>query len=367
MRRTLTTSLVLLSLHAAAARGELAIADGQLLEQVAKASRANFERVRTWQGEIRVDSESTITRPGREPLKISTVARVEFISDNLTRSLRTKYLTSDYTTSDPMAAAEYGGVTPVSPKSNAMVHEGAYYRYNFDEAVDYAAGDDGPVPIRRAATVSGMSERNVTPFGPEIDPYFWFGRKGETVSVIFDVYHQWAKEGVDLSHVDIEEEGALVMMTVRGTDSVFNAYTVDRSKGTNLVRYRASDGPGGASEEMECKYVRVDGLWVPSHVVLKVVTADDSRHRRELTWTTNAVNQPIAADAFTLAGLGLRRGDRVQNHVTGESYLVAGPNFPPARPKAEVVASRWLPTALTFALVACLACAIGWRRFRGTS
>ena len=160
-------------------------------------------------------------------------------------------------------------------------------------------------------------------------------------------YHDWARDGSDVSHVSISRDGDLAKLLVRRGDMV-NQYVVDHAQGTNLVELFASDGPGRDKETWKYTYEKVAGVWVPRHVSLSMDRASGSHIVRTLQWTENRVNEQIKEAEFALVKLGLRRGDSVDDQRTGQRFLIEGREFPRQAPRVGQRANPPYPSGPCF-------------------
>jgi|GEM_PF-3951774 len=111
----------------------------------------------------------------------------------------------------------------------------------------------------------------------------------------------------------------------------FNLYTFDLSKGGNLVGYAAESRGGEAfgrklnsRHQVRIQYISVDDVFVPtewSRWRSDLNSPEESPRGRVITIDIQAVNEPVDPTEFTVAGLGLRPGDKVVDEIRGIDYI----------------------------------------------
>jgi hypothetical protein len=301
----------------------------QLLVTVANEHRANLERIRTWQGTIQVN-EKTVVRQDKEkkelkePIVIKSEVSVDFVYDRGNNAFRSNYACTNYVKSGAQDKLGLRGYPPITPVTNIMVLKDTYYRCQYDEGYDFMRSKDSTkdVPVIRVVVIDPKDERRASTDGQEIDPFYWFSYRGRDVAEVFTAHYNWDREEEHQSHARLKQIGNIVVFEQR-SDSFFEKYTVDRLQGANLVEFRESRGDNG-----RYVYTNVGGAWVPKSVTIETNAGNVATRTRTLRWIRNVVNEPISGTEFSLLKLGLRRGDRVQDNLTGKSYSVEGSEYP---------------------------------------
>jgi len=72
--------------------------------------------------------------------------------------------------------------------------------------------------------------------------------------------------------------------------------------------------------EWSYTYVEVNGVWVPNSMVFKQSGAAEGIETR-IEWVSQVVNEPLAADEFTMARMGAKDGVRVWDRIANVEYL----------------------------------------------
>jgi hypothetical protein len=343
-----TTFLCVIAFARALLCAEIEIKDAAgvaLLRSVSQQHKGNLERIRTWRGAIQIATKSIIKQSqdgNTQPLTIDSEANVSFVCDRPRKKLRANYASLKHTISGiDEASLKENQALSKAPHCNFMVANDAYYCYEFDSGLDSIVQDkDRSLSVGRVAIVRAAGERRKpSALGMEIDPFYWFTYNGKDVATVFNNYHDWAKDGSDVSHVTLSRDGNLVTLLLSRGD-MFNKYVVDCAQGANLAEYHASDGPSGTQETWTYKYEEVGGAWVPQHVSLSIDSAGGSHNSRTLQWTENRINEQVDEAEFTLLKLGLRRGDRVEDKRSGERFRIQGIEFPASSSDVEIAGER---------------------------
>ena len=322
--------------------------DAALLKAVSREHSANRERIRTWRGEIEVTAESFLPQgvpKAEQTTRQVSHGRVEFVCDCTTGSFR-----SNHVCTKNMGERDNGERVdlPYRMASSVMVVGDMYYHCFWDDAWDSRKDVPNHSPMGRVAIVRTASERpKPGAFRDEIDPFYWFTYDGEDTGELFAVYSGWVEEKADFySRRSIEVDGDRVSLHIRSTGH--NTYTIDRGQGSNLVEYDAADNDSGVGdrENWKYEYEEVGGVWVPKEVHGEVLCADNRRFARTLSWQKNVVNAPVEEAEFSIAKMGMRRGDLVQDERTGESYFVQGEEYAPAADSQSAVQPRGVSRVL---------------------
>jgi len=97
----------------------------------------------------------------------------------------------------------------------------------------------------------------------------------------------------------------------------------DEAAAFNLVR--GDSTVGGERKYFEIAYEQQQGVYLP-HYILREYFGTDGRlqNRQEMTLTASILNEPLPPEQFSLKSLGLRDGERVIDKVNGGEYRYQG-------------------------------------------
>ena len=120
----------------------------------------------------------------------------------------------------------------------------------------------------------------------------------------------------EASEIDyqVSRSGALVTFALSGFGAT-NRYVFDDSKGYNLVSYFSKDSE--LEENWKFEFEEHDGTFVPSKWSHSKKRKGEKADQIECNLKDNRVNAPLNDAQFTLASLGLVRGDLVRDTIRG--------------------------------------------------
>jgi hypothetical protein len=137
--------------------------------------------------------------------------------------------------------------------------------------------------------------------------------------------------------VTITREGSLVLIAHVYKDGHSNSQ-ISLAKGGNLdsVVQAFTSVQGNRGVTTTWKWRNVNGVWVPEELTNHVFHDGPnagSRHVR-FQWTESIVNEPLTKDAFSLASLGVFRGDGIIDMRSKKARRIEEEEYPP-RPPAK--------------------------------
>jgi peroxiredoxin len=161
--------------------------------------------------------------------------------------------------------------------------------------------------------------------GSYLDPMYYLSERGQD---IYDrmMYYVDRSESEKVSGT-VSRSGDIVTFEVR-QESSMTRWQFDASQGCNLVT-RLAAGPS-VTENWTREYEKIAGAFVPKLVVEGYTAKGGDEFersiQREITFTNQAVNEPVNPSEFELAALGVQPGDWVRDNRTntGCAYGIEG-------------------------------------------
>jgi len=288
--------------------------DRTLLERIQVAHISNREKLLTWEGQV---SGVEFIKDAKR--SVERTIQVDFAYDRNREAWRFRWTYAK--TSDGKAqGAQFGG----------MLLDKAWH------SCDYYIPGPNSAP---GVSVKAGPPPKVGPMTTAFDPMSYF-------KVRYDDLENWIKLWVTNADTDwlslvIRREGDLVTITEANVSipKASARYVVDLSKGGNLVSLVARDPM--REERWNNEFESRGGVWVPKTVRYENETLDGSDvSNRTLTWERSVVNEPVAADTFTLEAIGVVPGASISDHRTGEVSHYKMEEFqkqakPPGAPPVE--------------------------------
>lgn len=294
--------------------------DVELLKIAATAMRENRERIRTWRGEASVVDSIRVGDSIRE----ETWSSATFAYDRMQNTTRWNWTYGKGYTHD-------GDKKTARPDrqlgfDNAMIKDGMLYRLKSIKGTPDTR--DGSLDIGLYGDLGGV-RRGVR--SRDFDPVYFLGcNKGDEM-LMFRYGHSSLKPW---SCASVSRKQDLVVFEV-DTPVVLNRYTYDLSRGANLVAYEAveksqkDDSPVGSAHHA-IEYAMQSGVWVPTTAKFEDTQYGTATTTiREVKWTESVVNEPLPADAFSLAKLGARRGDMLIDTRSNTRSRIQDEHLPP--------------------------------------
>ncbi|MBC7076818.1 MAG: hypothetical protein H5T92_00680 [Synergistales bacterium] len=342
----------------------------QLLLTIAKSSANNFAKFKTWQATYRFQDNQRIanptsgTLPGGAPfggvrvrvkgeLVVTVYGIVVFDADMAGGRLRTRYSVTGTDFRDVVSPTQVLRIPKqeVPPdvqgfeQVSLVLPDGYIYlrpkiEYGLLEGLEHWGPRRGRIAFKDA--LDAATEQR---WGIVVNPVEWFKTGGK---YWWEVCQQLAEANEKLGDAkelvgkvpddwltieQSEEKGELrYRVTLRGRlgsekgASVETQYEFSRQVGFNLVEYKQGRRGGPATLVKGWEYVEQDGVWVPKKVVHTNISQDGKKitFQRILELESCRLNAPIPESTFTLAGLGLKPGERFVDRVAGVAYIWDG-------------------------------------------
>lgn len=304
----------------------------EVINTAAQLHRANLGLLRTWQGTFVVTDKLTL----RGQPRLRSAFHVTYAVDTVAGSLRWNRRTTEAVGFED--GREVAGELKVE---NGMKVGDDFYRYG------PCLPGDGQI-----ISVNAPSYMRPAPVSTDFSPLYFFTDHGQALDDRLKYFYE--NSGRPGWHWKTSRAGDRLTIESVIPNSV-NRTVVNLATGGNLVEsYQLTKSPDGKVIQQESKMViehkKIAEIWVPSRVTYyNDDKPHDTRAERTIEWQDQAVNEPLPADAFTLAAVGARPGDEVVDMRSGTRALVPGlpkqarPTTPPASTAAAPPAGRpWL-------------------------
>lgn len=284
--------------------------DAELMRLVAEGSRANQEKIQTWQGSVRIrESHSGADHTGA-PAERQPEIQVEFAYDLSLQAKRWDISVVEAAQGDSGAAANRN----VLRKSRGLLVLDTLYKIG-----PYSAkGDDS----RQPCFVYDISRRPLGLSNGTFDPFYYF-----TPSPMdYEKRYESLKKSKDR-----QDSGIGVRSLTRDGDLIIyesvlagnvNRFTFDMSQGCNLVELYGV-GPSSAPYRWSCDYGEIDGVWLPKRITIdqSPLHAGDSETLTEyIEFTNTRLNQDIPESDFSVDALGMASGTAIFDQRIMKQY-----------------------------------------------
>ncbi|GEM_PF-7101863 len=280
-----------------------------LLERMGREYLANRDRIRTWQGKIEFSRK--LGKVGAEPLEEVEKAKIRFIYDGEKHHWLTVREQTWVTEQDKELLLQ-----------SSMLTDDAYYVY------DSYSPERFPrkfLPILRILTSAEGGELSKSKWPGDFRPLD-MSTAGGDVSGLMLGYAKLLKEGKDLGKCrTLSRTNNLVKVRIELTDLV-SEYVFDLDNASSLVEFNSS-GPD-PSLVWKCKMQKIASVFIPETLTFDEVRGTE-RVVQEMKWFDQVVNEPVSKDEFTIAKLGVHKGDRVHDYRTGAEYELTDTKLPP--------------------------------------
>lgn len=281
--------------------------------------RQNLDRLKTWQGRVKLTHRVGDSEAGSGVL---VECAIEFAYDVKAASYR-----YNITKIRDVSVNKDGEEPRLSLRSKAgLSNADGYYELEFN-ARKTSSSRTGFLD-RKASVEAGWHYMS-------FDPVFYYTHQGiahdRELQVLIDNFtheaaHGWVKRNGD----------SIAVRQTIGDNSFEREFSLD--KGGNAVRATTLEKRNDGSEritESTWDWEKVNGVWVPK----RASRSDQGQQTRikdgkidslnvVFDWEENRVNEPLDEGALSLASLGLRQGDRIVNKMTGKTFIADGPQFP---------------------------------------
>ena len=148
---------------------------------------------------------------------------------------------------------------------------------------------------------------------PAFDPLYFVTNHGQRLDDRFRFFHYLVESGRAANALTISRAGDRVTVELKAGD-ITTRYVGDLSHGGNPVAFEISDGTNSSSTKVAIEHARVNGVWIPRHFTFQQQNKlRKSTMRREIEWTESHINVPIPETQFSLAALGTRPNDLIED------------------------------------------------------
>ena len=273
---------------------------------IANGYQHNYERLQTWQGKASIHSRNHASGSVSEDTHA-----VDFLCDVSNDKLRWYW-----------RKLATGGTSDEKPNQAEYYAAGLVTGRTFWKLYPVQAGEPRPM----ANVHIGPRPTELTDVSEEFSPLYYFKciERDMYTRLMFFYEHRDALKYL----VRIEREGDVVVITLESKQAIaesdlVNRYTFDMGQGCNLIRYYAK---GTVTADWSLAYEQVAGVYVPKSVrFLYEAPAGQLRYTKTTEFTLSVLNRPIDPNEFTLERLGLEPGDKIQDRISGLSYLYKTP------------------------------------------
>ena len=169
-----------------------------------------------------------------------------------------------------------------------------------------------------------------------VDPRLLFSVDGQSADEVLGVWANWLLEHPDdrqqlekmlgVKRIGNLSEPTFVITITRGPieQPLVDSYTCRWEDGFNISSF--TENAAVPLRKCDIEYRRQDGVIVPEQHVLTLYDSDGAtlRHQRSMKLIESKVNEPIGAESFGYAALGLKEGERVVDEINGAVYLFNG-------------------------------------------
>lgn len=292
--------------------------DVELLRLVAEGNRANRERIETWRLRAVENMTSNLHSPG--VWKESTI-ELYCVHDLNRNAKRWGYLPLTYraTDEDGVVIEEAKPDSDYQAAINGMVMEGTLYQYYDYTPKSVTSGK--PLIIDHVEGDAYMRANH------NRDGFYYFGIGHGGGSVYSHLMFYVRKHDSPALRLKVSRSGDIITVETE-TEQSKGVKRYDASCGYNLVEL-SSDTVTDTKEVLwhhKWEWENVGGVFVPAKVeyeneVLNVDgSGDHGVQKGTITFDSNEVNVPIDPSEFTLAAMGVKPGDMVQDRRTGVTY-----------------------------------------------
>jgi hypothetical protein len=301
--------------------------DRGLLDRLAESYRENLASIKAWKGSAQLSKRYSTTGNGESKYWL-TEWTVEFAcSPDEARNGNYRYgidINKSVSISDGVEA----------PRLRLERRSGIHNNGVFSELVYLTDVDSA---ARRAHIYNEKPMEAGFHYGA-FEPLYFFSLMGSWP----DQYFEWVSKNFDNEKLSgsVVKDGNIVTFAEKA-EGITIKRLMDLGQGGNCVEYVVAETMEEWQKNTTLKWTwaQTNGCWVPKKMTYKDVTIGDGTSediQMTVNWTSNIANEPLADDEFELVQLGLRRGDRVEDHSTGEKYIVEGNLFPPAPGAADI-------------------------------
>jgi hypothetical protein len=308
----------------------------EVLKFLAAENEANFRKIRTWRGHIRLEdavdlgdspgeSNGAAADAAERPAPPAMPASIDFVANLASHSLYTSYVREPAGEREPGTHlfAQRSVVTPVH-----FLHLDP--NGNVGKLEEQATVPGLPVIGRVAYREETHHAERLMSYSSVVDPQRFFWSSPLPTYEALRGYATRLEETGDFPVTIAKLEGdgpAVYFVTVgsgmhgHGSNRKPARVVTQRLEGSaafNVTSRVQASGDGQTLEEAEVEYARVDGVFVPTTYHLRKF----HRHggvqlERKFVFVDQEVNKPVEPSTFTFAHLGLQDGERVVDKLEG--------------------------------------------------
>lgn len=300
-----------------------------LARQMLDSYRANSEAIRTWTGEVSIETMSE-----SRSIKVTTRATVNFWSDERSHSNKT--------------------IKEVHECFEEHANGARRDRAREDDAVLLIDGKTYCFPIRFNPDSPDQPSSRKLHVGQDLaevglDRYFFpdlgFMNDGAYRGYFTKTYFPSLARASDeaLLKIRMWRKGNLVTVVDKlitdGQLVLANTRVFDLDRASNLVRYEHEVPYLPSIDRWKCEYQQVDGVWIPKRTESTTDYRGEGQRLKQhkmTDWTDQVLNGDVATE-LSPAKLGARRGDQVYDHKTGTLYLIEDQDHPLKSRESEVL------------------------------
>jgi hypothetical protein len=308
-----------------------------ILNKVTLKIRSNMESIRTWQGKVLykrkqptgkwVDDMEIIffvDRVSNKRLVVSKHIKTEIDGAEIPLDIDGLFLTDDL---------YYGfhgwnldGIIPVpdsnAPNSSRNIHIKDVLSGKEKDFQQSYIGGSLQINLRANFKLSEDNlKQNFNPFvvllDREQDPVY-----NSTCQYLIEVIRQKVVHDCDI-RIKYTDNDPIVEISYKYPKAKEpNRYLFDLTRGGNCTYSRIPNF--GDAQLREVEYGEISGVWVPRKVDFKLRQAI----HETIEFVEQKINEPIDSDSFSLATLGVRRGDSCFDARTQVSSIITDATFP---------------------------------------
>ncbi len=298
-----------------------------LVSQMLDKYKANSGAIRTWTGKVELEQ---VLEKVHEGTKKTTKATVTFWSDEIARSNRTLREVHEQFVVD-----RNGDKTNLVRRTDSVLLKDnetySFPTWFHPDAPDkrylrqLLVGQDMADIGKKVFFFPALGSMDDSAYmGYLVDAYF-----PSTLELSKEALAEipmW-REGNTVTIVDkLEENGSLVLANKR-------VFDLDRA--ANQIRFEYEAPCIDKTEEWECQYQQVDGIWIPMQTesTMKANQQGLLMYKKE-RWRDQILNEEVAKE-LSPTTLGACRGDQAFNHKTDTLYLIEDEAYPVYQDRKE--------------------------------
>ncbi|HEW78789.1 MAG TPA: hypothetical protein ENH34_02325 [Phycisphaerales bacterium] len=316
----------------------------QILTMISDKVRSNYERIKTWQGELSVVTDYIYEGSAAERVFKTNTTSVGNVP-KIVGEHRETIIEFSLDAEKDFLYANYRPIKPLQymdlESGRELGAKGILGRRRAIITPEYqlhCTGDtmrDGVVMSRKAVKKIREKEPTCTDTTtPVFDPRKSFEAGGPiwgTLSRVLQHIDLQGEYSVDKYDLKMEKrtdgnttEYRIVLPgKITATDYLFVTMIFSGEKGFNVTSFEVTDPNGRLLQKATWDYALVDSIYLPSKTTEQHFERENGqlRYDRISTFRNLWVNQPMPAETFTYKNLGLKNGDKFIDKILGEEYI----------------------------------------------